>query len=396
MHRLQLVPSHNESAGKTFPLTLGRCELAKWWWRSCPCAHRVRITRQPCENCKLLASSVKSLSKKMLCISDRGSMMALSRKNRNLLWYNGTPMSINGSMYDTAILLQQGDTISIGRCAEKPWMEFSVKRIPNAVTPESEMTSRKRARQETANRRKSHRKLNYSLKESVDTKESSEEQCFAETQRDGRNVVFTQRISARDSNLTEESDGVDMEPRKWPKKVMMSPRRLIQPQGECIAAKTLTTEKNEVLRKECSQRINPSGESTESSVLSLPQCPTWDDDEEEDETSNVTQINVAMQGFNGEAVQDFCYQDDAKARHCGAKEPVERSSEDSAEIVFASTLSLAQWKSLRQGASHKESCRVRHALASLVVAQRAGDSTWFPAILEGAIVEEVDLRHTGE
>lgn len=457
--RLELVPCHNENARRKLPLTLGRCELAKWWWHSCSCAKHVRATGQPCFRCKRLAKSIKSLSKKMLYITKNGCMTVVSRKNRNLLWYNGQPMVKSSDT--TPILLQSGDSISIGHSPKDAWMEFYVTRVPIVVTPESETKNANIIARAKRNETTSRKRLYYTcpLSSSLESKESSSEErlSFTEPRKDSFKAC-TQNMTGRDSNLDEQSASSSEAVRernngaKRPRKVAMSPRRLIQAQnddgsveqaseaekskwtqnehsskkidasGESSfsevadawitkrkrprgligvqensrrAMKGSTANVTKTARKETLQRTVPStAESNETSVLSLPQCPTWDDDEEDDGSSNSIQsasfghgrpLN-SQQGPSQKAAIARAFQTAGSSQaspNVGSQE-----QDDSPSIQFASALSLTEWKHLQRNTTvHNETGRVRKALASLVVAQRTRDSTWFPAILEGAVVD---------
>jgi len=353
----------------------------------------------------------------------------------------------------TAILLQPGDSISIGRSSETPWMEFYVTRIPVPVTPDCEDIKNVNISKVKTPPPKSKRRLYYTYPSSQSS--SGQQLFFDDSQQDDN--MFTQNMTARDGNdegqLAESRTEIKRRGTKR-KNLTMSPRKLLnvqdndrrataakktvsrvtnkaqkgdsqrtvqteswyesdsletandwltkreamdssisdETQNDGAIGKALATRKKKRVRKEASQTIVPStGQSQESSVLSLPQCPTWDDDEEvsskhiQRDTARHGQSSLHSRGMNHQMAAGF-KSAGSQASNTDAKQEQE---EDSPIITFASALSLSQWKDVQRAESNTETGRVRKALASLVVAQRTRDSTWFPAILEGSIVEDV-------
>jgi hypothetical protein len=237
-----LVPCQNKRARRQFPLTLGRCELAKWWWQSCACSKTIRITRKPCRRCKVLAQSVKLLSKKLLYITRDGTLHVLTKRNTHLLWYNQKAMVKKSD--STAILLQPGDSIAIGDSPKTPWMEFTVQRIQTAaaVTPENDETNILKRRTTTPTSRK---RLYYTFDSSQSSGSvySNRQQLsfddHDETPKDA--AALTQTVEEEQSQDSLQVRAVTEErPRKRRKKAptptRMKPRRLIKAEDKLPAA----------------------------------------------------------------------------------------------------------------------------------------------------------------
>ena len=177
LFQLQLVPAHNPQAGRNLPLELGRVSLAKWFWRSCDC---LEYSKDPCARCKLVATKHKSLSKKILYITKGGSLTVITKKNRHLLWYNGDCMCKSSD--STPILLQPGDSISIGNSDINPWLDFYVKRIPIAITPEETIKNAKLF--SISERPPSRKRLYYTHPTNSGISADSSEQLVFESQTD--------------------------------------------------------------------------------------------------------------------------------------------------------------------------------------------------------------------
>lgn len=471
--QLQLIPAHNEKAGRTLPLSLGRVELAKWFWHSCSC-RRGTTRRNPCCQCQLVARKTHCLSKKIFYLTKNGSVSILTRKNRHLLWYNGEPMCKKSD--STAILLQPGDTISIGNSDTRPWLEFHVKRIPIPITPEAQHDDQVNMfRASTTTTLKSRKRLYYTYPSSGISADSSSEQLSFQDSQDGSSsnpVQVHTQSSCLQRDLAEQAATTTTRKRKHA--VSMNPRRILEGKDVYVRVRNSNTKKKNptnvqkdtlrratdmgdsssdflgedawmTTRRQSSngsretqaeyhtssssdssfplshvskkarkddpclsqpQQVLPSSstpESNETSVLSLPQCPSWNDDDDEKEYKETGGTNSGVEGvkhkslFSRELINEAtnegpCLQVfGANATTCATRQSQDDS--DSPAIQFASSLSLSEWKHMKQHSANSASGRVRHALASLVVAQRVrGDSTWFPKILEGAVVEEVESQ----
>lgn len=447
--QLQLIPAHNEKAGRNLPLSLGRIELARWWWHSCSC--RSKTTTQPCTRCLLVARKTKSFSRKIFCMTKSGSLTVVTRKNRNILWYNGEPMCKSSD--STPILLQPGDTISIGSSDVQPWLDFYVKRIPIPITPDSpKLLSNNMFRSTAATSKK---RLCYTYPDSgisADTSsQRSSQQLSLDDSLECRNTVYTQSSLKQKQQCSESSAETTKKTTRKRKKTSMSPKRLMEQtdmrargqtsstmyknrkddstsvelRNAWMATRRITSvarSKEDIhmehmsssasfslthvpkkARKECSQREVPSSaESNETSVLSLPQCPTWNDDEDGQNGDTGSYSGGIQQEKNHRRSSRFPQQESSETKgpcsqafHEAGRGDTGQSQDDvhSPAIQFASSLSLSQWKQVKQlQDTTLPSGRVRHALASLVVAQRVrGDSTWFPTILQGAVIDELEL-----
>ncbi|CAJ1952392.1 unnamed protein product [Cylindrotheca closterium] len=115
-NNLALVPLHpgsvnkKEPVVKSFPLVLGRTNLANWWWNSCPCEKYCRL------HCKPVAQNIRSLSKVMLMVDSKAKMNAVGKN----------PHLITVIPERTDCVLKQNDIVSIGRRDREPWMRFQV------------------------------------------------------------------------------------------------------------------------------------------------------------------------------------------------------------------------------------------------------------------------------
>lgn len=443
---LELVPSHNERAARTFPLSLGRVELAKWWWNSCACAKHVKITRRPCPRCKQLVENTKLLSKKLLYVTHDASLaVCASSHNTDLLWYNGQPMVKSSD--STAILLQSGDSISIGRSSTSPWMEFLVRRRPlNPVTPESDDDKNANILKRTTATPKSKRRLYYDSPSSGSF--VSREQLSFEDDSSKDALYCTQNMSAADRESDQDEKQVAPSEtrtkttprRKRQRKVAMSPRRLLDVEGKQTAApgsvarvdnnsETMSkgrkrsrpddcqeapeslesgrsqgtdSRQSKKFRKEVENsrmsidsqptvrsRKESSQQSEESSFVSLPKCPTWNDDEQEDESGS----QLVRHDQSSLKNQQGIFRKSGESQDSVDDTISKQQQDDSPDIQFASALSLSQWKTMQQS----DTGRVCQALSGLVVTKRArGDSAWLPALLEGAVIDDekggVDTR----
>jgi hypothetical protein len=300
----------------------------------------------------------------------------------------------------SSLQLQVGDVISVGNNAETPWLEFNVKTIKAVlVTPETDVakmpsrplsTLARRARRTVKTNPKSRRQL-FSDHHHHRGRHRSEESSPDETE---SNHIFstihetemgnTDAVMARDADrLEDESHDTCNHATKrtrQEKNSMSSRRKLLSTQEDNLSL--LATSVMEETRHKQTQPIidNNHAESQESSILSLPQCPTWEDE---------SQNNVGTNSIDSStSVQTPCSHEEARREqhpNNESKTTPDESSQDKPNVMFASSLSLSQWKQLRQ--DNDGAVGIRGALASLVVAQRVRDPTWFPAILEGAVVE---------
>ena len=118
--QLALIPLHPSSTrkndckdppkAKDIPLTLGRTDLADWWWNSCGCQEYCRFY------CRPVAQNVKGLSKVMVMIDSEAKIHVVGR--------NPQLITIIPERDDN--ILQVNDVINIGRRDREPWMRLQV------------------------------------------------------------------------------------------------------------------------------------------------------------------------------------------------------------------------------------------------------------------------------
>ena len=181
MSRFWLVPRTSDcldSVGRQLPLSLGRKELARWWWTSCGCDGT--RTRRPCSGCRTLGARVGLLSRRMMDLTDQG-ILTIHPENRkpHLVRVNGTTEVNKGS----TLLLKPTDTITIGNddTTSGPWMVFEVVENHRMVTPDE-----KESNNEQGNRSQEARRRLFGAKKSKrhdddDNEEEEEEPCWLRT-----------------------------------------------------------------------------------------------------------------------------------------------------------------------------------------------------------------------
>lgn len=118
--QLALIPLHPSNTrkndckdppkAKDIPLTLGRTDLANWWWNSCGCQEYCRLF------CRPVAQNVKGLSKVMVMIDSEAKIHVVGR--------NPQLITIIPERDDN--ILQINDVINIGRRDREPWMRLQV------------------------------------------------------------------------------------------------------------------------------------------------------------------------------------------------------------------------------------------------------------------------------
>lgn len=305
--------------------------------------------------------------------------------------------------HDT-VQLQLGDILSVGRCAETPWLEFSVKKVLVVVTPETDtarMTSPHSERvmraKTTTNRRRlfsSHQHDRYRSEESSPNGTENIDAFLT--------VHATQKVDT-DTQMDYEDksdDNYATKRMRQERNCKSSRRKLLASQDETYSLQ-VTSVMEETLHKQ-TQRITDKdhhAESNESSsMLSLPQCPTWEEDDEGSQER--TYIGNSSRDYY--TVRKPLPQEKARGLPGQEQHPSDESktttlpdsSQQEPNLVFASTLSLSQWKQLGQVGDYTvaASNRSRGALARLVVAQKLRDPVWLPLILEGSVVEETALQ----
>jgi hypothetical protein len=347
----------------------------------------------------------------------------------------------------TPILLQPGDSISIGNADCQPWLDFHVKSIPIPVTPE-EQTMKNCKMFAFSPRPSSRKRLYYTHPTNSGISADSSEQLVFESQTDSfyhtqslarenckrrkTNGSMSPRrlLEGRDIHIPVQSSirKTDYAPRKRQlqqtdfsssssddgmEKAWMTTRRRNTNAGikgdndselsttssvSSLIPKTGSRKDNSVNQQQLTQELNEA-----SSVLSLPQCPTWNDEEEEEEEEDA---NTGTQGqehnkpVDGESRKEHpaitrgsCLQVFGTTSKNDAQQLQQHADDDSSTIQFASSLSLAQWRLLRQqhDSANPTVGRVRRALAGLIVAQRArgaDGSAWLPTLLEEAVVHD--------
>jgi hypothetical protein len=310
-----------------------------------------------------------------------------AKKNRHLLWWNGT------QMMKTSLQLQAGDIISVGNSAETPWLEFCVKKLKAVVTPETDaakmpspLSTSAQARQTVRTNSKSRRRLfSGHYRDGCRSEESSLDETdnshvfsnMHETQMGNAYAVMTRDADSEDESQNTCNLATKHNTRQ--ERNSVSSRRKLHLSQEENRSLPATTVIEETHHKQTQPVDNHHAESQESSILSLPQCPTW-----EDESQNIVGTNSIDSSAN---VKRPCSHEEARLYQQPwneSKTTPEESSQGS-NVLFASTLSLSQWKHIKQ--TNDGAARIRGAFASLVVAQRVRDPMWFPAILEGTVVE---------
>jgi hypothetical protein len=332
---------------------------------------------------------VKCLSKTTWKINQEGKLTVTAKKNGHLLWWNGRQMM---NITTSVLQLQVGDVISVGKNAETPWLEFHVKKMRAVVTPPTDVAKmpsplsrsareRRTARTNLKSRRRlfsGHHQDRYRSEESSLDETENSHVCSTvhETEMGNTDAVMT-----RDADSEDESQDTSNHATKHTRKEknsMSSRRTLLSSQDENLFLPAISV-MEETQQKQTQPVIdNHHAESRESSILSLPQCPTW-----EDESQNYTGTN----SIDSCSVQKPCSYNEARLEQHPSDESRTTSGESSQghNVIFATMLSLSQWKQIRQ--DNNVTGSIRGALASLVVAQRVRDPKWFPAILEGAVVE---------
>jgi hypothetical protein len=141
---LFLAPAHNLEDCRSFPLHLGRSNLAKWWWSTCPC--KGATTRQPCDYCRtIVAKNVGFVSRKLMHVCKQGILTldtSLKDNSRNEN-KNGCVVRVN----DMTVLwgkkqLWEGDVITIGRYSTIPWITLHViKKVDTFIPSTPKVTS---------------------------------------------------------------------------------------------------------------------------------------------------------------------------------------------------------------------------------------------------------------
>jgi hypothetical protein len=387
-----------------------------------------------------VATKNKSLSKKIMYITKSGSLTVITKKNRHLLWYDGKPMCKRSD--SAPILLQPGDSISIGNSDCQPWLDFHVKSIPIPVTPE-EQTMKNCKMFAISPRPTSRKRLYFTHPTNSGISADSSEELVFESQTDyfyhtqsparenckrrktngsmsprrlleGRDIRIPVQSSIRKTDYAprkrqlQQTDFSSSSSDDGMEKAWMTTRRRNTNAGikgdkdselsttssvSSRVSKTGSRKDNSVNQQQLTQESNET-----SSVLSLPQCPTWNDEEEED-------VNTGTQGqehnrpVDGESRKEetaitrgYCLQAFGTTSKNDTQQSQQHDDDDSSAIQFASSLSLAQWRLLRQqhDSANPTVGRVRRALAGLIVAQRArgaDGSAWLPTLLEGAVVQ---------
>jgi hypothetical protein len=140
---LCLAPAHNLEEYRSFPLHLGRSNLAKWWWSACPCDGA--STRQPCDNCRsIVAKNVGFVSRNVMHICTLGILtLDNSFKDYSSKQKNGCVVRVN----DMTVLwgkkqLWEGDVITIGRYSSAPWITLQVvKKVGKSIPITPKVTS---------------------------------------------------------------------------------------------------------------------------------------------------------------------------------------------------------------------------------------------------------------
>jgi hypothetical protein len=118
---------------KQIPVVLGRTNLAKWWWKSCPCQNYCRLY------CRPVAQNIRSLSKVMIQLDTFGKLHIVG-KNPHLITL--TPPRLPNER------LQVQDIVSIGRRDREPWMRFQVVGI-STQQPQQQQQQRARRGEQT-------------------------------------------------------------------------------------------------------------------------------------------------------------------------------------------------------------------------------------------------------
>lgn len=390
MSLLYLSPSHNEQDTRSLPITLGRKSLGTWWWMACPCLGAT--TRTPCGDCKRLGTHVGALSRSMFQVNTEGELSILN-DNNNLVRVNGM-MVLRGK-----VQLCDGDVLTIGRYSSSSWMTFHVK-AKRVVTPETGRTrvlpvkkSIKRRRDssqaseriiaeerswlKTPARRRLLRGSEEGLAQESASPPTSQRSLFSSLDSDDLPKVtpqprFLRKRKSLSKVLPDESMAYDQPPKRrihgqyapgmrskpWvPENLTpmddLSGAELPQRQtssDESHDKKRLGTQSRSP--SPCSVRESPSCSLRGDTVLSLPQCPSYDGGDSDSE-------EVRERFEDGQQTKK--------------PQPAERMADE---------LTTEQWKGVGGG-------RVRQALANLVVAQRSRrkDDEWLPNMLQDAMVE---------
>ena len=303
-------------------------------------------------------------------------------------------------MFNNTVQLQLNDVLSVGRCVETPWLEFCVKKVSVVVTPDtdalgrtcSHSESRIREKETPTNRRRLFSNQQQDRYRSEDRSSSGTESIDAFPA-----VHATQKVHTETPAVDYEDKSIDNYATKHTRKernCKSSRRRLLASQDENYSLQVMSAmEETQHKQTKGITDTEHHTESAESSMLSLPQCPTWEDDEGSQERTNVGNCSRDC-GVRKSLPHEETRRGSHGHEQCPSDESnISPETSQQPNLVFASTLSLSQWKQL--GKVDKTSTTTnacREALANLVYAQKLRDPTWFPAILEGTVVEETALR----
>jgi hypothetical protein len=378
------IPSTNEqqqSSRRPLPLSLGRRELARWWWDSCPCRQNKarRRQRRPCLSCKRVGQHITTISKSFLHMDHYGEVSFLTRKNRQLVHF----VIINKEKRkeeDTTILLRPGDMILIGRDENDPWMKFRLQKrrarrrgtLHQTDDEQSKTKMKKKSRivvtpgTESANTTTTKQRTGDDVEEMRRGSNPKRRLPFT-TSRDAAPPVAAPRPATTTTTTTT---------RRRPASSLPMKKRVVVPETPPDTVALMAKAKQE--------------SDEESSVLSLPQCcssqsqsqqevgaEAHHDDEESPprkrlKTDNSMSFTTPSPSINNEAQQQ------------PSKRPTWR--------VSASSLSHSDWKQV--ALSSTTTSKVRSSLAALVVVQRRKlkDTEWLPDLIHDASVSVLNKQ----